>query len=247
MSRVDADAAKVPEGAPAGKFSARGRCGECVEDLVLVEVRCAGCFAVVYFCSRDYHGQIYGDDGCRKRAKRRANVEHQQTKEGRRDHADHNAAYRARRRVASVPATIVTDTRSHSLPTDALSCSRDAALASAMEDHVVVAQGTHHGTTDSDDEVSSTRDADASEGGARHEKTGATSTCERKPPSCSDDAFGGQNAGSIRCLVCGRPGQFFRDPAAGPARVGRKRRSLQGRRRRPRPPHGAAHSRFRSL
>lgn len=66
---------------------------------VLISIRCAGCDRIFYRCLADYRGHIYCEDDCRRKAARASKARHQASLEGRLDHADHNVAYRARRRA----------------------------------------------------------------------------------------------------------------------------------------------------
>jgi len=102
---------------------------------VFVRVRCAGCARLVDFCESDYRGHEYCGAACRGDAQRESKARHQRSRGGRFDHAARNVDYRARQRASMVPAKFVMDTRSDNLATEASSCVRDDASASAMEAH----------------------------------------------------------------------------------------------------------------
>lgn len=74
-------------------------------DLTLREGRCGwiSCYRLFYICRHCDHGQIYCSEACRasnqKRLRAQANRRHQQSREGRRDHADRQRAYRERKKV----------------------------------------------------------------------------------------------------------------------------------------------------
>ena len=169
---------------------------------VLMRFAAPGARAIFYVCEADYRGQIYGEDGCRER--RPAAGEGAAPSEP-------GGASRSRRRVAGriahrrrlAAAAIVTDTRSDNLAAEASSCARDDATASEVEAHAVVAEGTDHGTTHSDDAAPAPRDAAARDGGKDEvmrailgRRRRATRARRRR---CSKDLRSGT---SRRCPLC---------------------------------------------
>lgn len=81
------------------------------------EVWCRNCGGRFYVCPAHDRGQAYCSDECRedgiKERRREANQRHQQTADGRRDHARRQQEYRDRNRLQ-----IVTDNCSENLPSD---------------------------------------------------------------------------------------------------------------------------------
>jgi hypothetical protein len=127
---------------------------------VFVRICCAGCSGVFYFCESDYRGHIYCGEGCQGAAVRESKARHQRSREGRLDHAARNADYRAQRKI-------VTDTRSDNLASEASSCVRDDASATAMGAHAVAAESTGHGVNHGDDAALGERNASAGDGKAK--------------------------------------------------------------------------------
>jgi len=74
-----------------------------------------------------------------RRGAREAKARHQRSAEGRLDHADRNAEYRARQKI-------VTDTGSDNLAPEACSSVSDDAFASEVEAHAAAAESKDHGT-----------------------------------------------------------------------------------------------------
>ena len=80
--------------------------------------------------------------GCKGAAGRETKARDQRSRDGRFDHAARNVDYRARRHASIKPVKIVTDTRSGKLVAEAMSCVRDDASASVVEEHAVVVEST---------------------------------------------------------------------------------------------------------
>ena len=78
------------------------------QQVLFYQLRCHArrCSALFYICRPCYRGQRYCDPACRRITRqeqcRAANRFHQQSVDGRRDHADHQRAYRQRRLVRKV-------------------------------------------------------------------------------------------------------------------------------------------------
>lgn len=207
---------------------------------VFVRVRCAGCAEIVVFCEADYRGQVYCGGGCKGAAGRETKARDQRSREGRFDHAARNVVYRARRHASITPVKIVTDTRSGKLAAEAMSCVRDDASASVVEEHAVVVESTDDGTNHSDDAAFAARDAAPRDGGEARSDEGDLGPDDGEPPAGGGDAARGPRAlapaGAVCCVVCGRRGVFVRDPDDRRPRLRNEDRPLRRRGRLPRPP-----------
>ena len=88
---------------------------------ILREARCSlsSCARLFYICGHCDRGQTYCANECRVRNRRelhrQANRRHQQSREGKRDHADRQRHYRARIRAREHELKKVTDTGSAAL------------------------------------------------------------------------------------------------------------------------------------
>lgn len=211
----------------------------------LREARCSlgSCSRLFYICPDCDYGQTYCSDECRTRNQRRlhrqANQRHQQSREGKRDHADRQRHYRARERDREYEREKVTDTGSAALD----SCCK---LSPPVEQSVAIIvqmepsreKRTDHVSTSCSDSPVPGPNAAMDELG-EHRTTAGGAPAERSSSSTgSSDASRGPlalgGAAPLRCGQCGRPGIFVRFGPVRRLRARERDRPLRRRGARPR-------------
>lgn len=160
------------------------------------------CGAIFHVCRRCDRGQRYCSSACRVAARgrclREARQRHQQSREGRQDHADRQRDYRARMRS-------VTEHGPRNLPTNSKVCARADMDAAAKEhEHAEAVDGRIAGSG-SDPRDRAARQRNDSEGASRQRP---------KPPLRA--AMAARSGGSVagdggpRCAFCGQWGRWSR-------------------------------------
>lgn len=182
---------------------------------ILREARCSHCSRIFYLCQHCDHGQTYCSDECRatgqRRKRQQANRRHQETREGRRDHADRQRAYRARKKVTDQGRPPLEDSGNVCAPEE-----KPVVLPTTL--HPSVMKEIHEPTLLHYPPLTGTNSLAFSMGEPRAAPCGFA-PARGSPFSGSSNSTGGAFAvdrgALISCTVCGRTGKFAR---AGPLR-----------------------------
>ena len=200
------------------------------------EFRCDRCASIFYLCRLCDHGQVYCGQTCGEAARsdscRAANRRHQQSREGRRDHAFRQSQYRARKKV--------TDQGPQEFASSGTLCVGDALTATMSVAPTSAVGSAPHGPTESDNQTQPTGDADSGDFRRGRCPQGGASAADTCASTGSGDTARSPLAvvctTPVRCAGCGRPGHFTR---TGPLRRTRHRPQdlvFRSRGLRPRPP-----------
>ena len=178
------------------------------------EVRCHSCQCIFYLCRRDDRGQRYCSAPCRKAGRqqsaREARRRHQQSEDGRADHARRQREYRRKK-------TVMDQGTQKLAPVSKVCMEADDHSTALVVEEVVGRKSTHDETERTDDghPTRSNRDQITDDERARSgDESDTAASVTRSSPSSLD---AGRSAGAvvpaatIRCAVCGRVGRTVRD------------------------------------
>ena len=192
-----------------------------VELSTLREARCSHCGHIFYLCRQCDYGQTYCSVACRvtgqRKLRRLANQRHQRTREGRRDHADRQSIYRARKKV--------TDLGRPPLEESGKVCASEEEMAVVLISTPApsVMKDRHEPTLPLDSVLARENATVFPLGELRTSACGPAPTLPDLPSGHSPSAPGrwaSARKNPIVCAGCGREGRFTR---AGPLRRARLR------------------------
>lgn len=203
---------------PSGQIFVRVRRCVRVEDVVLVTIRCAGCASIFYLCASHYRGHMYCQRYCRGGAARAAKARHQRSRIGRRNHASHNATYRAKQRANGVQLKKVRYIPTKNLADASFLCVRAVAAPCIEQGRECAPRSTEYAAPKTSHPAF-----------GRPPELDVASASPAPLASTPIDVSVAEHSAS--CIVCGCTGSFIYSATEAPSRMFRRAREARRRAR----------------